>query len=214
MEIFRLFFDDKWSLVLHIHPVLFGGIFVILCILFFIYRKLPFLRNVEIDSAEIGAGNQKITIKPNYTNINMAYKLWVELSTRKIGIEIDFENDVILEIYKSWYDFFKITRDLIKELPANKIRNDKDSKALVELSIKILNTDLRQHLTKWQAKYRKWHKMQNDEDKTPQQLQQSFPDYAELKNDMGKVNKQLITYKNDVYKLIFGNNAESNRNNR
>lgn len=208
MEIFRLFLDDKWNMVLHIHPAVLLIILIAVFILFFKYNKLFFAKNVEIDSAEVVLGNQKITIKPNYTNINIAYKLWVELSTRKIGIEVDFENDVILEIYDSWYEFFKITRELIKELPANKIRSDKDSKALVELSIKILNTDLRQHLTKWQARYRKWHKIQEHcEDKTPQQLQQDFPNYEKLKIDMIKVNKKLIDYKNDVYKLAFGSNS-------
>lgn len=206
MEIFKLFLDDKCNVVLHIHIAVLAVIFIILICLLLKYKKLFFAKNVEIDSAEIGLGNSKIIIKPNYTNINIAYKLWVELSTRKIGIEVDFENDVILEIYQSWYEFFKITRELIKELPANKIRTDKDSKALVELSIKILNTDLRRHLTKWQARYRKWHdEQEKHQEKTPQQLQRDFPNYEELRKDMTDVNKKLISYKNDVYKLAFGN---------
>lgn len=211
MDIFRLYFDDKWNILLHIHPIVFGLIILIPAYFLIKNRKwMLFSSNVEIESAEFGVGNHKMIIKPNYTNINIAYKLWVELSTRKIGIEIDFDNDVIIEIYKSWYQFFQITRELIKELPANKIRNDKDSKALVELSIHILNTGLRLHLTRWQAKYRKWHNEQNVcKEKTPQQLQQDFPDYEVLKTDMIKVNKQLIAYKHDVYQLAFGLEAKS-----
>lgn len=206
MDIVKLFFDDKWNVVLHIHPITMLIIITAILFLFVKYKPLFFSKNLEIDAAELGFGNQKITIKPNYTNINIAYKLWIELSTRKIGIEIDFEHDVILEIYKSWYQFFQITRELMKELPAHKIRTDKDTKALVELSIKILNTDLRQHLTIWQAKYHQWHKTQKDnKDKTPQQLQQDFPDYKKLKEDMIKTNKVLIKYKTDIYKLAFGN---------
>lgn len=208
MKIFTLFFDDKWNIVLHIHPAVLVIIAITLFILIFKYKSLFFVENVEIDSTEIGLGNQKITIKPNYINVNIAYKLWIELSTRKIGIEIDFENDVILEVYQSWYQFFTVTRELIKELPANKIRTDKDSKALIELSIQILNTDLRLHLTKWQARFRKWHKSQEeDKEKTPQQLQQDFPNYNDLKKDMIKTNKKLIIYKKNVYKLAFGDNA-------
>lgn len=79
---------------------------------------MVFYKNIEIDSAEIGIQGQKITIKPNYINIEIAYKIWVELSTRKVGLPIDFENDVIVEVYKSWYQFFGITRELIKALPA------------------------------------------------------------------------------------------------
>ena len=93
---------------------------LIIATLFWIYRafrnKLMFHNNIEIDSAEIGIQGQKIKIKPNYTNIDIAYKIWVELNTRKIGLAIDFDNDVIVEIYKSWYQFFGITREFMLKL--------------------------------------------------------------------------------------------------
>ena len=205
MEIIRLFFDDKWNMILHIHPILYLVLSILLLAFLAYSNKLLFAKNIEIDSAKLGFKGQNITIKPNYTNINMAYKLWLELSTRKIGIKIDFEHDVILGIYKSWYEFFKITRDLLKELPANKIRTDKDAKALVDLSVKVLNIGLRPHLTKWQAKYHKWHKEQeHTKGKTPQQLQQDFPEYDELIRDMLQVNSKIIKYKEEAYKLAFG----------
>jgi len=102
----------------------------------------------EIDEAVIGIGDQKVKIKPNYQDMQIAYKLWVELSTRKIGLEIDLENDVIKEIYKSWYEFFKLTRELIKEIPVSKIRKDESTKELVRIAIEVLNEGLRPHLTK------------------------------------------------------------------
>jgi hypothetical protein len=49
--------------------------------------------NFEINEAELGIGNQKLKIKPSYDDIQIAYKLWVELSTRKIGLPIDLEHD-------------------------------------------------------------------------------------------------------------------------
>jgi hypothetical protein len=167
-----------------------------------------FHKNIEIDSAEIGIQGQKIKIKPNYTNVDIAYKIWVELNTRKIGLEIDFEKDVIVEIYKSWYQFFGITRDLIKGLPATKIRNDKSTKELIELSTKILNEGLRPHLTSWQAKFHKWYESEitkdANKDLTPQQVQQNYGEYEALKNDMKRINNNLINYKDNVYKLAFG----------
>ncbi|MEN6463540.1 MAG: hypothetical protein ABFC94_19520, partial [Syntrophomonas sp.] len=75
------------------------------------------LRSLEINQIELGIGNQKVVIKPNIEVKQIAYKLWVELSTRKIGLPIDFEHDVIDEIYDSWYEFFKLTRELIKSIP-------------------------------------------------------------------------------------------------
>ena len=210
MDLVKLTFDDKYNLVLSMHWVLYSVL--IIATLFWIYRafrnKLMFHKNIEIDSAEIGIQGQKIKIKPNYTNIDIAYKIWVELNTRKIGLAIDFDNDVIVEIYKSWYQFFGITRELIKGLPATKLRNDKSTKELIELSTKILNEGLRPHLTSWQAKYHKWYDTAIQEtgntDLTPQQIQKKYEEYQALKDDMTRINNHLINYKNSVYILAFG----------
>ncbi|MDX9853749.1 MAG: hypothetical protein RBS81_08220 [Tenuifilaceae bacterium] len=210
MDLFRLSFDDKCNLVLSMHWIFYTILLIVAII--WIYKafknKLMFHKNIEIDSAEIGIQGQKIKIKPNYTNVDIAYKIWVELNTRKIGLEIDFEKDVIVEIYKSWYQFFGITRDLIKGLPATKIRNDKSTKELIELSTKILNEGLRPHLTSWQAKFHKWYESEitkdANKDLTPQQVQQNYGEYEALKNDMKRINNNLINYKDNVYKLAFG----------
>mgnify|MGYP006117494351 CR=1 FL=1 len=210
MEIFKIFFDEKWNLNFSLHWSIYC--IAIALILFWVFKLLKtkwmFHKNIEIDSAEIGIQGQKIKIKPNYTNIDIAYKIWVELNTRKIGIQIDFENDVITEVYNSWYQFFGITRDLIKDLPATKIRLDSDSKELIEISMKILNEGLRPHLTEWQAKYRRWYntaiEISANENKSPQQIQKDFPQYDLLKEDMSRINRNLINYKDVIYKLAFG----------
>ena len=210
MDIIKIYFDDKWNLNISLHWIIYC--IAIAIILFWIFKllktKLVFYKNLEIDSAEIGIQGQKIKIKPNYTNIDVAYKIWVELNTRKIGLQVDFDNDVITEVYNSWYQFFDITRELIKGLPATKIRLDKDSKELIKMSTKILNEGLRPHLTVWQAKYRRWHKaaedLQENENKSPQEIQESFPQYDLLKADMIRINNNLINYKKIIYKLAFG----------
>lgn len=210
MDLFKLFLDDKYNLVFSMHWIFYTILIVV--VVFWIYNALKnrfmFHKNIEIDSAEIGIQGQKVKIKPNYTNVDIAYKIWVELNTRKIGLEIDFEKDVIVDIYKSWYQFFGITRELIKGLPATKIRNDKSTRELIELSTKILNEGLRPHLTSWQAKFNKWYDaaIENDENEnfTPQQVQQKYAEYEALKNDMKRINNHLISYKNSVYKLAFG----------
>ena len=210
MDLIKLYFDDKYNLVLSLHWIFYSILIIVVIILIFraFRNKLFFHKNIEIDSAEIGIQGQKIKIKPNYTNVDIAYKIWVELNTRKIGLEIDFEKDVIIEIYKSWYQFFGITRELIKGLPATKLRNDKSTKELIELSTKILNEGLRPHLTSWQAKFHKWYETEalreSNKDLTPQQVQQKYDEYKVLKNDMSRINNNLISYKDNVYKLAFG----------
>jgi len=210
MEIFKIYFDEKWNLNFSLHWIIYC--IAIVLILFWVFKLLKtkwmLRKNIEFDSAVIGIQGQKIKIKPNYTNIDISYKVWVELNTRKIGIPIDFENDVITEVYNSWYQFFGITRDLIKDLPATKIRLDSDSKELIEMSMKILNEGLRPHLTEWQAKYRRWYntaiELSENKNKSPQQIQKDFPQYDLLKEDMLRINRNLIIYKGVIYKLAFG----------
>lgn len=133
------------------------------------------------------------------------HKLWIELSTRKLGIPLDFKDDVIVEIFDSWYDFFNISRDLLKEIPAKELTLDQTQRG-IKLTFRILNEILRPCLTKWQAKFRKWYSEEIDENKssTPQQIQQSYENYDELKKDMERVNTQLIYYKDKLEEISFG----------
>ncbi len=161
----------------------------------------------EIEGAEIGSRETKIKIKPNYEDAQIAYKLWAELSTRKIGLPIDFENDVIEEIYSSWYEFFKITRELIKNIPVNKIRKNESTQKLVYIAIDVLNEGIRPHLTLWQARFRRWYQLELSKSEnsglTPQELQKKFPQYDKLIADMNKVNKKLIKYREVLHNLAF-----------
>jgi hypothetical protein len=117
----------------------------------------PFsVKAFEIDEAEIGVGNSKLRFRPNLTDRQVAYAIWVELSTRKIGLPIDLEHDVISEIYDSWYTYFSVTRDLIKSIPISQVKRG-GTQAIIKLSIVVLNEGLRPHLTRWQARYRAWY---------------------------------------------------------
>jgi hypothetical protein len=167
-------------------------------------------RSFEIDQAEIGVGNNKFRFKPNLTDRQVAYAIWVELSTRKIGLPIDFEHDVLSEIYDSWFNFFSVTRDLIKGIPVNKVKHD-STQAIIKLSIEVLNEGLRPHLTRWQARFRHWYEHEvkkNNEGEAgqvidPQQIQANFPQYAELKDDMQRVNQALIRYRRKMHELVL-----------
>ena len=188
------------------------GLLVVLLI-FVLIRTKFWRKEININEIELGVGDQKIKLKPNYQTIQVAYKLWVELSTRKLGLPIDEENDVIIEIYDSWYSFFGIARELIKEIPANNATS-KDTKELIILSSKILNQAVRPHLTKWQARYREWYSrylnsIQNY-DVSPQELQKKFKCldeencYMNLMEDLKGVNKKLINYRKLLEKIVFG----------
>lgn len=162
--------------------------------------------NFEIDKAEVGLGTGKICFKPNLKDQQIAYSIWVELSTRKIGLPIDLNHDVISEVYDSWHSFFSVTRELIKDIPVNKVKN-KSTEKIVSLSIDVLNEGLRPHLTKWQARFRHWYNKELEKsggDIDPQDIQSKYPKFSELKADLLIVNNQLIKYREKMRELVLG----------
>lgn len=183
----------------------FLGIIAILALwLLFRYKILDRLKSdVELEVKLGGIG--KVKIKPNHEVKQIAHKAWVELKTRKAGLPIDKDNDVISDIYKSWYLLFSEIRTLARDVPAAKL-NDPDTKKLVELLIDTLNDGLRPHLTMWRAKYEWWYDKavsKADHDTlTPQDIQSKYPQYQELVDDMIKINKQLVQYTGEIKKLV------------
>jgi len=169
----------------------------------------------EIDTAEMGFGSHKISFKPNLRDQEIAYKIWVELSTRKIGLPINLEHDVISEIYDSWHTFFSITRELIKDIPVNKVKKT-STRQIITLSIGVLNEGLRPHLTTWQARFRRWYDLQlkdAKDDIDPQSLQAKYPKFDELKVDLEIVNRRLIAYRERMRELVLGLSTEEGQAN-
>jgi hypothetical protein len=197
--------DHSLSFTLSLYTLLVFIVFVLIVLL--IRWSIAGRRaNFEIDAAELGIGSHKISFKPNVRDQEIAYKIWVELSTRKIGLPIEFEHDVIVEVYDSWHNFFSITRELIKDIPVSKVQNHSTRK-IVTLSISLLNEGLRPHLTTWQARFRRWYDHQLQEAKSdvdPQSIQVKYPRFAELTEDMEKVNRRLILYREKMRELVLG----------
>lgn len=205
MEIFGIEFES-WDVVLFrlnwfaIIPLL-VVIFIIAWIYSVVNNRIN-RKSITIDEINLGIGDSSVKLSYNKKDQEIAYKLWVELSTRKIGLLFDKEHDVITEVYNSWYEFFKIARELLKEIPASRLPYSND---LIELTEKVLNKGLRPHLTTWQAKYRKWYEKElvdNAED-SPQELQKKYPHYAELVDDLIKTNMRMIEYKDLMKRIAF-----------
>lgn len=164
------------------------------------HRKRFKLTKLDISLGGIG----KVEITPNTEDLKIAHQIWTELVTRKAAIDIDPEHDVIHEVYDSWYHLFGRVRLLIADVPATQIHDNKSTKLLVDIAVKTLNEGLRPHLTKWQARYRHWYASAREKDSflSPQELQQTYPNYDELITDMKRVNKQLKEYAEELKKLL------------
>lgn len=147
----------------------------------------------------------KVEIKPDYQTSNVAFQIWIEMVTRKVVLPFDEHNDVIIEVYNSWYELFKEVRRLIKTLPAHKIRGNKDCNELVDVTVRLLNNVLRPHLTKWQARFRKWYsKAVEGNAVPPQDVQKTFPEYQDLVKGIKSVNDAVVAYAKMVHKVATG----------
>lgn len=183
----------------------------ILILVFLILATIRFWGNFsDLFSPEVQlsvplGGLGSISIKADYSISQIAYTAWVELITRKAGLLIDPENDVVVEIYNSWYQIFGNMRELVKTIPASHLKK-KNTKTLINLLIGTLNKGLRPHLTIWQAKFRRWYAFELTKEenhaKTPQQIQKNFPEYKELIDDLLHINKQMVEYTEQLKKLV------------
>ena len=168
----------------------------------------------EIDSVELQFGSApKTTIKINRETQRIAFAAYAEIATRKVGLPFEEDYDVISEVYDSWYQMFGIIRELIKSIPAHHIANSKDTKNLVAALMYVLNQGLRPHLTCWQAKYRKWYgrelSLEENNQLSPQEIQQRFPEYKKLTNDLKTTNRKLGDFAHKLQEIAEGRNIKS-----
>lgn len=207
---------NHWNLVITANLLITLLIITIPFVLYFKNKK-HFFENIFISKVKINVAGTEVEIQPNYEVKQIAYAFWIELQTRKLGLQIDLSHDVIVELYNSWYSFFNITRSLIKEIPADKAKEE-NTKKLIEVALHVLNDEVRPHLTKWQARFRKWYDekskldITHNEEKTqyisPQKLQRHFYiddeyNFKKLAEDMQAVNIEIIKYKKSLEKIVF-----------
>lgn len=204
MEIAKIEFLDKSKLVmtLNVWVLLVNVCLIVGCYYFFeLIIKKQFFKSIEISETVIGIGKSSIKIKCDKRVQGIAHKIWIELKTRKIGIMFEEDQDVITEVYDSWYEAFKIIRKQLEEIPEERIG---DAKELIDIVLKVLNDGLRPHLTKWQAKYRVWYKKEKEKNQnmTPQEIQKMYPEYQELVSDLKKTNEIMINFSKELRKII------------
>lgn len=157
---------------------------------------------------KMGGSEIEYSINRNFQNIEIAHRIYIELITRKAAIPID-NNDVIVEVYDSWYTLFQSTREELQKLSGEMLLDNKVSKDLIKLLSDILNIGLRPHLTEHQAKFRKWYNctltLEENKNKSPQQIQSEYSEYENLFESMKAVNQLLIEYSKQLNEIIYGN---------
>ncbi len=168
-------------------------------------RKL--LKNFRTQSVKLTFKGVEWDICPDTETKRVAHQAWIEIKSRKVGLPFEVGLDVIDEVYNSWYKLFGALRDLAKSIPADRLEHCDDTRNVVALLMKALNEGLRPHLTKWQAKFRRWYdsELTNEQNngKSPQDIQQQFPQYDELVADLRKVNEEFVRFADSLYKVVM-----------
>lgn len=177
-------------------------IVLMMLVLFVILIKIIYkLIKSKIKIKTVAIGGISVELECNNDVKSLANDVWVELSTRKIALPFDEENDVIVEVYNSWYTVFEKFREILKKIPMSK---NKNVDTLANIILRGFNEELREHLTKWQARFRKWYKENENESGDPQEIQKKYPQYEELISDLKKVNYKMIALTEELNKIRNG----------
>ena len=206
------FYSNTPSIAVESNLYLIAGVIIVALlayvIKYFFINKNKYEVGLEPVELVLAIGNSHITykIRRNYENLEIAHRIFIELITRKAAIPIDEINDVIKEVYDSWYSLFQITRNEIKTFTGESLQNDNQAQQLIKMATDVLNKGLRPHLTQYQAEFRKWfeEELSKPENigKSPQEIQTNFHKYAELIESIKQVNMLLMEYAEQLRKFI------------
>lgn len=209
LDLLRVQLSDTGSLALSISPWMFAvfGSWVFVIWWFVWPRETVWeAKEITIDVAKIGS----IKLTPNQEVAGLAHRAWTEIVTRKACLPFD-DNDVITEVYDSWYALFGEIRTMIKSIPVEKLRTSKDAQMLCDHLTAVLNEVLRPHLTRYQARYRAWfeHECEANPGEAPQDIQKRYSDYDELVKDLMTTIADFTDFKTALLVIARGKESDA-----
>ncbi len=172
-----------------------GAAIPALFLLFLLTRRYP-LHSVKIN-LPFHLGSMTYNTTP--ADRILAWKLYVQLTTRKAALLFDEDHDLVADIYDSLFTLFSITRELLLELPPEQFQNPS---GLSSLMLRVENDGVRPHLTRWQADFRRWWEraivLDENIGKSPQEIQRLYPQYSQLVDDLKRTNTELSKFADEL----------------
>ena len=102
-------------------------------VLWFVFKRRTGAQSVSIGLPfGLGSATFDLTSKDRVA----AWKLHVQLVTRKAALPFDQKDDVIADVLTSLYELFQVTRDLLLEMPPT---NSADQHGVAGLIVRVLN---------------------------------------------------------------------------
>ena len=198
-----MFYCD-FSITLDIGTLIIAILSIIAIIVYFCSKKRLKKLNFDIDECELGLTGGTIRLKCNKIHQQIAFRIWVDINTRVLATKINLDVDNIRVINDSYYKCFTDTRELLKEIPVDKINSDGE---LVNLIVRFLNEVMRPYLTKWGVRYNQWYDNKIEKDglkgDNPVDIQKSYSGYEELSNDLLSINEKVIKYSDKLREIAF-----------
>ncbi len=185
-----------------------GVVFVLLAIVYVIRASGDRVVNVNVVLPFTG-GN--ISIARDRQVARIAHQAWIEIVTRKAGQPFDEDNDVIDEVFDSWYELFRELRALAKSVPPESL-GTRNSRRMTELLVDALNNGLRPVLTRWQARYRAWYSVAKEARPSddPQSIQRDFPHYDEMMAEVRVVSAEMVKFAASLHSIERGFSKRGN----
>ena len=168
------------------------------------------MTEISEGSFSLNFGLIKLGGKLSEQDRQCAWQLYSEIVTR-VAVSgkrrdrtcTDFSGEIIVESLSSLYAFFQEARQIMKNFPVGKLKEEDQSH--LGILIHVLLTDvLRPFLELWQADFRAWWEQQDSRKVSWFELQKQYPKYKELLNDwtnLRKLMRQLEYTLSDEYKL-------------
>lgn len=152
-------------------------------------------------SLPFGLGN--IVYKATDQDRILAWKMYVQLKTRKAALTFDEEFDLIAKVHDSLGNIFPITRDLLSDVCPDR---GEPQRNIADFVLRVLNDGIRPHLTQWHAAFRNWWDeamaLPENRNKMPQDLQKEYPQYCELVSDLKRMNEELAKYSKELLEVV------------
>lgn len=198
---------DEWTVVLRVGPLVWLAL--VLAVVIHALRSRGWSR-WKTQEVTFAFGGFTTRLTPDDEVARIAHQAWTELSTRKAGILVE-DDDVIAEVYESWYQLFGALRLLAKEVPVAALHDSSDAKTLLDTLVAAMNSGLRPHLTEHQARFREWWRRASEAEPelTPQERQRAYPHYDALVSDMRRVNQGLMELAENLRRLAHDREIES-----
>ena len=163
------------------------------------------LRTTQVEiSLPFGLGS--ITYEATDRDQVLAWKMYVQLKTRKAALPFDEEHDVIVNVFDSLREVFPVTRELLSEVNPH---HCEAQRSIADFVLRVLNDGIRPHLTRWHATYRMWWdaavEAPENKNKSLQEIQRAFPQYQELTTDLKRMNDELAKYAAELLAVVHAN---------